>query len=59
MRGDVKGEPNSNFNHFYHLRGEDFLMEWVNRKRNNYIRHARRDIESHGTEDFLGDCCGI
>ena len=60
MRGDGKGQPNSNCNHFYYLLGEDnsFLMEWVKRNRNNYIRHARRDVESHGTEEILGDCCG-
>jgi len=41
MRGDGKGEPNSNSNQLYRLRGEDspFLLEWIKRKGNNYTSH--------------------
>ena len=41
LYGDGKGEPNSNFNQLYHLRGENnsFLMEWAKCKRSNYTSH--------------------
>lgn len=41
LRGDGKGEPNSNFNQLYHLRAEDnpFLKEWLKRKGDNYLGH--------------------
>jgi len=41
MRGDGKGEPNSNFNQLYYLRIEDnpFLKEWMKRKGSNYLSH--------------------
>ena len=45
MRGDGKGEPNSNSNQLYRLRGEDnpFLLEWIKRKGNNYTSHDMQD----------------
>ena len=45
MRGDGKGEPNSNSNQLYFLRGEDnpFLLEWITRKGNKYTSHDIQD----------------
>ena len=41
MRGDGVGEPNSNFNQLYQLRGEDnpFMKEWIARKGSTYTHH--------------------